>query len=299
MNDKHDIKAGLSCMVVTFFIWGFQPFYWNLGQNLDTMFLMLWRICTAAVFCLILLKIQGKLKQLKDAFKNKAVLKREIPAAFFLAIDWFVYLYAVKAGRVQEVSFGYYLMPVVIFSFGAFVYKEKIRTAHILVLVLVAAGIIASFKGFGEFPWVALTLSCAFAVYSAIKKGITEDGVVTTTMEILMMFPFALLFLLIFYRGESGLSSMSWRDILFVAGAGLVTCVPMFFYSLGVNRLSMFTTALCHYISPTLSIICSLILGEELTSGKLISFAFIWLGIIVYTVDFSNKIKEENKEELK
>ncbi|MCQ2401412.1 MAG: EamA family transporter [Lachnospiraceae bacterium] len=288
-------KSGLSCMAVTFLIWGLQPLYWSLSGGMDTMFLMLWRICMASVCCFIILKAQGKLPVLEAAFKNKETLKREVPAALFLAVDWFVYLFAIKAGKVQEVGFGYYLMPIVIFSFGAFIYREKITKYHVIVLILVAIGISTSVRGFGEFPWAAAVLASAFAVYSAIKKGMTEDGIITTSMEIFMMFPFALIGLLVFYRGENGLAGMSLMDKLYVVGAGVVTATPMLFYSLGVKKLSMFTTALCHYVSPTLSILCGVILGEPLTKEKLICFAFIWAGIIVYTVNLYRMTNQKVK----
>lgn len=284
-------------MAVTFLMWGFQPLYWSLSGGMDTMFLMLWRICMAAVCCFVILKIQGKLPQLEAAFRNKNVVKREIPAAVFLAVDWFVYLFAVKAGKVQEVGFGYYLMPIVIFCFGAFIYREKITAYHVVVLLLVAAGISTSVKGFGGFPWAAAVLSLAFAVYSAIKKGMEEDGIITTSMEIFMMFPAALIAMLVFYRGENGLAGMTFTDKLYVLGSGIVTAAPMFFYSLGVKNLSMFTTALCHYVSPTISILCGVILGEPLTKDKLICFAFIWAGIIIYSVNLYRVTgKSEDRE---
>lgn len=280
----YDYKTGLLMMAVTFIFWGFQPLYWVLGSGMDTMFLMLWRICMAAVFCLLILKLQGKLSVLEAAFKDRDTLKREIPAALLLAGDWFVYLFAVRSGKTQEVSLGYYCMPMVIFFFGAVVYREKLSWKHFAVLGLIIAGILFSIRGFGGFPWVAVFLALDFAVYSAVKKGSRLDGIVSTSMEILMMFPFALAALLLFYRGDRGLSLMTLADRLFAVGAGFVTCLPMLTYGVGVSRLPMFTTALCHYSSPTFTILCSLILGEQLTKDKIISFLFILAALLLYTV---------------
>jgi len=292
MEQKYNYKKGLAAMAVTFVIWGFQPLYWALGR-MDTLFLMLWRICIAGLFCLLILKVQGKMGQLAEAFKDREVLKKEIPAAILMAAGWFVYLFAIKSAKIQEVSFGYYCMPIVIFFFGAVIYKEKISWKHLVVLGLIIAGIIASVRGFGGFPWAAVFLSVDFAVYSAIKRGSPLDGIVSTSMEILMMLPFALIAMLVIYGGNKGLSLMTWTDRLYVIGAGLVTCVPMLTYAIGVKNLPMFTTALCHYSSPTFTILCSLILGERLTKEKIISFLFIFAGIIVYTVITMKEAKQE------
>ena len=95
-----DYRRGLSAMAVCFLLWGFQPLYWFLCTNLcgqiDTFFLMACRIVWAAVCCLCILKVQGKLPRLWAVFRDKQVLKREIPASVLLFGDWMVYLWAVQ-----------------------------------------------------------------------------------------------------------------------------------------------------------------------------------------------------------
>ena len=76
----YNYKKGLTAMLGCFLIWGFQPLYWFLCDGMDTFFLMASRIIWAAVCCVLILKVQGKLPQLKAAFLDRAVLKREIPA---------------------------------------------------------------------------------------------------------------------------------------------------------------------------------------------------------------------------
>ena len=78
-----DYRRGLPAMAACFLIWGFQPLYWYMCTNvcgeIDTFFLMACRIIWAAVTCLCILKVQGKLPQLWAAFRDKQVMKREIP----------------------------------------------------------------------------------------------------------------------------------------------------------------------------------------------------------------------------
>ena len=69
----YNYKKGLTAMLGCFFIWGFQPLYWYLCSGMDTFFLMASRIVWAAVCCVLILWIQGKLPQLAAAFKDKAV----------------------------------------------------------------------------------------------------------------------------------------------------------------------------------------------------------------------------------
>ena len=76
-------------------------------------------------------------------------------------------------------------------------------------------------------------------------------------------------------------------------GGGIVTGLPMVFYAIGVRYLPLMTTGICQYISPSLSIVCGAIMGESLTHEKLVSFLFIWAGVILYVL---NTVYEEKRK---
>ena len=289
---KYNYKKGLTAIMLCFLIWGFQPLYFNLCGDVDTLFLMACRIIWAAVCCLIILKCQGKLPQLWASFRDKSVMKREVPAMFFLFADWIIYLWAVQNGRVFECSLGYYIQPLVVFVFGAVIFKEKMSWRHFVILAIVIVGIVLSANGFGGVPYVTISLATAFAIYAAIKKSLTIDSIVSTTMEILMMVPIALAFVLFFRMGDNGLASITVTRQMLMIGAGVITGTPMLLYAIGVRNLPLMMTGIGQYLSPTLAIFCGMIMGEHLTHEKLISFLFIWTGVILYVL---NTIYEEKK----
>jgi len=70
-------------------------------------------------------------------------------------------------------------------------------------------------------------------------------------------------------------------------GSGILTAVPMLFYAVGVRNLPMMTAGICQYLSPTIGIFCSMIMGEMLTREKLISFCFIWTGVVLYVLNMA------------
>ena len=280
-------KKGLSAFLVCFLIWGFQPLYWYICGQWDTFFMLACRIIWAAVCCLCILWIQGKLPQLWAVFRDRQSLKREIPAA--------VFLWAVQNGRVLECSLGYYIQPIVVFTFGAVIFREKVSWRHLVILALVIVGIVLSTDGFGGIPYVTITLAVCFAIYAAIKKSLVIDSVVSTTAEILIMVPAALLFILFFRMGDNGMASMTILKQVLMIGGGVITGLPMVFYSIGVRNLPLMTTGICQYISPSLSIVCGAIMGEALTHEKLVSFLFIWAGVILYVLNTFYEEKRRKK----
>lgn len=286
-------KKGIPTLLLCFFIWGFQPLYWYICGEWDTYFLLACRIIWAAVCCLCILRAQGKLPQLQAVFRDKNILKREIPASVFLLADWGVYLWAVQNGRVLECSLGYYIQPIVVFILGAVIFREKVSWRHIVILAVVVVGIVLSTDGFNGIPYVTILLAVCFAIYAAIKRSLRIDSVVSTSAEIVMMAPLALLFILFFRMGDTGMASITPLRQLMLLGAGVVTAMPMVLYSVGVKYLPLMTAGFCQYLSPTLAIVCGMIMGEYLTAEKLRSFYFIWAGVLLYCL---NTVYEERKK---
>ncbi len=280
--NKYDFGRGLPAMAACYLIWGFQPLYYAMDSGVDTVFLLICRIIWASAACLIILAAQRKLNLLVQIFRDRKKLLRELPASVLLFADWSIYLFAVRFGRIMEVSMGYYIMPLVMIFFGALIFKEKIKTGHIAALIAVIIGIVLSVEGFGGFPAVTIALSLCFSVYSALKKGLKDDSIVTTTAEILIMLPFAVLALIIFGGNNGWLSDITFTRQMFLMGSGIVTGLPMVFFAVGVKYLPLSLTGIFQYVSPSIGIVCSLILGESFSSEKLLSFAFIWLGVVIY-----------------
>ena len=254
-------RKGLGAMSVCFFVWGFQPLYWYMCTNvcgeIDTFFIMACRIIWAAVACLCILKVQGKLPQLWAVFKDKQVLKREMPASVLLFGDWLVYLWAVQNGRVLECSLGYYIQPLVVFALGAVIFREKMNWRHFVIIAIVVVGIVFSTSGFGGVPYVTIALALMFSIYAAIKKSLTIDSIVSTTSEILMMVPVALLFILFFRMGDNGMGSMTVVKQLLMIGGGVPFCIA------GGTMLSQHTGGILSHLPPLKS--CFVVLAKPAT----------------------------------
>lgn len=278
-------------MAVCYLIWGFQPLYFALDTEIDITFTLACRIIWAGVTCLVILAFQHKLGELAAVFRVRKILIREITAAVLLFADWAIYLFAIRSGKVMQCAMGYYIMPLVMFFFGAVIFREYINRKHFIALAFIVAGIVLSAEGFGGFPAVTISLSLCFAVYSAIKKALNVDSIVSTAAEILILAPFALLYVLFFAKGENALLGVTLARQLFIMGSGIVTGLPLVLFAVGVRYLPLSMTGIMQYVSPTLGIICSLILGESFTKEKLISFVFIWIGVIIYAVNTYSDIR--------
>lgn len=274
-------------------MWGLQPLYWDLLTGYDSLFILANRILWSVVFCVSILALRGELKKLKAVFTDKKTMRFLAPAAFFLLLDWGLFIWAVQSNHVLDTSMGYYMGPLVVFGLSLFMFHERCNKWQIVAILFAVAGVLVSVFQFGRFPGLAIALCLAFAIYGALKKYAQVEPLVSIAAETLMMAPFALVFLLCFRMGDNGFGGVDLRDFLLLAASGAVTAMPMILYSLGVIHLPFYVLGFFQYISPSISLLCGLAMGETLSSDKLITFLFIWTGLTIFSLSTLKKAKAQ------
>ena len=275
---KKDTAALLGC----YMLWGFQPLYWGLIGDVGTMTLMPLRIVFAALFSVLILAFQKRTGELRVLFKNKKMMKFLLPAALFLLADWTVYIILVNSGHIIDVSLGYYINPLILFLIGALIYREKCGAGHFIALAVAVTGVVVSAAAFGSVPYTSLIIAVNWAVYAAIKKNVSVDGVLSIAAETLILTIPAVIFMLVFQRAE--LAQIPVSSYLPLLGSGVVTALPMFLYSRCVSRLPLVLMCFAQYLSPTFGLVCAFIKGESFSSSQLISLAFFIAAIVIFTV---------------
>lgn len=286
---KKDAAALIGCYV----LWGFQPLYWGLLGDIDSMTILPLRIVFAALFSFLLIAGQKRTGELKAVFRNKDVMKYLVPAAVFLLADWTVYIIVVNSGHILDVSLGYYINPLVLFAIGAIIYKEKCGAVHFVALGVAVAGVLVSTLAFSSFPYVSLVIATNWAVYAAIKKNVGLDGILSICAETLMLTIPAILFMVFFKRQE--LAQIETSSYVFIIGSGIVTALPMFLYSRCVSKLPLILMCFAQYLSPTFNLVCGFISGESFSNSQLISFAFFIAAIVMFTFSEVRNAKQSRR----
>lgn len=287
MKNK-SLLIGMSCYI----LWGILPLYWHMLDNLDPLFVLSNRIVWSLVLIVIVLIITKSLGKMREILMDKQKMKYLIPAAILITINWGTYIWAVASGKVLDSSLGYYMSPLVMAGLSVIVFKEKMTKMQVAALALAATGLIISAVQYGSFPYVALILAVSFSLYGMMKKFAHVDATVSIAVETLLALPLALIYIAAFGRGEGGIASVDVGSLLLLMGAGVVTALPMVLYAKGVNDLPFVTMAFFQYISPTMALFCGLLMGETLTQEKIVSFAFIGAGLVIFTIAL---IREDRK----
>ena len=125
------------------------------------------------------------------------------------------------------------------------------------------------------------------AIYGYLRKTARATSIAGLFIETLILSLLALGYLAFTFIQDGGIGPHADPYSLFLLMlTGPATAVPLLLFAFAVQRLRLSTIGMLQYISPSIQFVLALVLfGEQLNATRLISFALIWLSLIVYTTD--------------
>jgi chloramphenicol-sensitive protein RarD len=209
--------------------------------------------------------------------------------AVLLAVNWGVYIYAVNSGQVVEASLGYYINPLVTVLLGVLVLREKLRPLQWTAVGVGTLAVAVLTAAYGRPPFIALTLALSFGLYGLIKNrvGASVGALASLTTETLVLAPVAAVGLVVLeMRGQGHFTdNPPWQGLL-LASVGVATVVPLLFFAAAARRVPLSTIGLLQYLTPTLQLLCGVVLlGEHMSAARWAGFALVWVALVVLTAD--------------
>lgn len=286
-QDKNNI-TGVFYGAISFIAWGFLPVYWKLLDDIPADEILAQRIFWSFLFVGGILLFRSGAGKLRETLKDGNNLRNVLLCAFFITINWGTYIWAVNSGNILQSSMGYYINPLMVVLLGMTVLKERLNVFQYVSIGFAAAGVAVITVQFGGVPWIALLLAASFALYGLFKKLLKAEALVGLALETTVLVPLALGYILYkLITGSSALYSVSAGTLVLLALSGAATAIPLLWYAMGAARVKLSTMGFLQYISPTISLFLGIfIYGEKFTKTHLLSFSFIWAGLVIYS--FSN-----------
>ena len=278
---------GGACALAAYSFWGFVPLYYPLIATVTPLEMLAYRVWLTALTLLPLLFAFGLLPGLRALLREPRTLALLALASLLLGCNWFAFTWAMVHERVIETSMGYFINPLVYVLLGVIVLRERLRPAQIVSVLLAAFGVGLLVYNLGELPWVALVLPVAFGSYGLIHKKLTVNPFTSLFVEMLFLAPIALLYgLYLANEGTSHVIHEGLRLKLLLLPLGPITVMPLVLFGAAATRITLTSMGLFQYIAPSLSFIVGVfILHETFDRARLISFAIIWVSLIIFAVE--------------
>ena len=281
------MNRGTWFAVGAYTLWGLLPVYWKWLQHVPAPQVLCHRILWSFITLFIIILATRGWSAFREAVTDRRVLIAYAAAAFLISINWLTYIWAVNAGFIVETSLGYFINPLFSVLLGVVFFRERPRSWQWAAIALAAAGVCYLTRVHGTLPWIALTLAGTFGVYGLVKKTAPLGSLPGLTLETGLLLVPALLFLAHAEKTGSGafLHGGAVSDTL-LAGAGLITAVPLLLFSSAARRIPLSLIGILQYIAPTLQFLLGvLVYHEPFTAAKCIGFGIVWLALAVYAVE--------------
>lgn len=285
--DAQQTRQGIIFALAAYFIWGIAPVYFKLIQQVPAGEILTHRVIWSFFFLLVLISVGRHWPQVRATCQHPWRLLLLAITALLVGGNWLLFIWAVNNHHMLEASLGYFINPLVNVLLGMLFLGERFRRMQWLAVALAFAGVLIQLWQFGSLPIIGLGLAFSFAFYGLLRKKVGVDAQTGMLIETLWLLPVATIYLfLIADSPTSHLSANPWSLNLLLVAAGIVTTVPLLFFTAAATRLRLSTLGFFQYLGPTLMFLLAVTFyGEQIGQDKLLTFGCIWAALILFTLD--------------
>ncbi|MHA6525378.1 EamA family transporter RarD [Tessaracoccus sp. G1721] len=283
---KSDARTGLGYGLAAYGLWGLFPLYFQFFDRSGALEVVAHRALWSLVFCLLLIAVLRQWGALRAALADRRAVVGLAVAGVLIVVNWSTYVFAVMTHRTLETALGYFINPLAVAALGIVVLGERLRPLQWAAMALGAASVVVMVVGYGQAPWIALTLAASFGLYSLVKKlaGRSVGALPGLAIETAAVAPLAAGYLA--YLALSGQSTASGGYGLLLATTGIVTAVPLLLFAAAARRVSMVTIAILQYLAPIGQFLVGwLVFHEPMPAARWAGFALVWAAVALFVTD--------------
>ncbi|MDV5147671.1 EamA family transporter RarD [Streptomyces sp. SBC-4] len=268
-------------------MWGLVPLFWPLLKPAGAVEILAHRMVWSLLFVGIALLALRRWSWIPGLARSPRKLALITVAAAVISVNWGLYIWSVNTGHVVEASLGYFINPLVTIALGVLVLKERLRPAQWAAVGVGFAAVLVLAIGYGQPPWISLTLAFTFAIYGLVKKKLNLGGLESLAAETAVQFLPALGYLIwIGTQGTLTFGSEGAGHAALLAATGIVTAVPLVCFGAAAIRVPLSTLGLLQYLAPTFQFLLGILyFHEAMPPERWAGFSLVWLALTLLTWD--------------
>ena len=289
---KKNLFKGISFTVGASIWWGvIGVIYFKFVSFASPIELTIHRTIWTALLLLITTSYYSKWSEFKNVIKRKINILILLITGLLVSLNWFTWLYAVKTNNLLDSALGYYIFPILSVFLGIIFLNEKYNRNKIISVCLVILALLYFLIKLGQIPWIGITVALTFSLYGLIRKKVKVSSDIGLLIETLILTPIALLLFVFLVQHNLNVFSINEPVLSFyLFWAGLMTLIPLFWYTKGFGLIGIGPASMIFFLTPTAQFLLGLYyFNEPLILDELIAFIFIWIAVIIYL----NELRKE------
>jgi chloramphenicol-sensitive protein RarD len=286
-SDRQFDRAGLVAAVATHALWGSMPLYLLLVRSVSAVEFVAWRILATLPLCAVIVAWRKAGDEVRAVLRDRRALLTLLASATLVAVNWFLYVWAIDSGHVYAASLGYYILPLTMMLLGLGVLGERLTRVQWWAVAIAACGVAALAAGALTTLWVSVSQALTFGLYGLLRKTVNAGPLAGLMVESLILAPFALATAAWFAWQPAGSAMAQGPGMAAsVALGGPMTAVPLILFAFAARRLPYTVMGFFQFISPTIVFLLGLfVFGEPLKPAQLACFIAIWCAALLFVWD--------------
>jgi len=281
---NEDTLRGFGFAMSAYVLWGFLPLYMKLVSHISAVEVVAHRIFWSIPVAGLVLLLLGRTGDIGRVLRDPRALAMGCVTATLISVNWGVYVWAISVDRALDAALGYYINPIFSVFLGAMLLGERLSKLQWGAVALAACGVAVLTYFNGSLPWPALALTVSWGFYAYFKRSLPIGPNQGFLLEVLILLPFALAYLVWLWRAGGGHFVPMSFDMWMLMGCGLVTAIPLLLYANGAKGLRLTTIAIMQYTAPTMIMLVAVfVFGEPFGPARAIAFPLIWAALGLYT----------------
>lgn len=270
-------------------LWGILPAYFVLLDPSGPVEIVAWRIVLSLAFCLLILAMMRRIGRAFGVLRAPVMVGWSALAAALILVNWSFYVYASLNELIVEAALGYFINPLVTVGLGVVLLGEKLRPAQWAALGVAAIAVVVLAVGYGQIPYIALTLAFSFGFYGFVKNrmGPGVKSIDSLTLETMWLTPIAIAVLVwLGWGGQLTMGAVSAGHTALLLAAGAATSIPLLLFGAAIRRLPLSIIGLMQYIAPLLQFLFGVVvMSEPMPFERWIGFGLVWVALVVLSID--------------
>lgn len=282
-------SKGLLLAFSAYLLWGAFPLYFQLLAAADPVEIIGHRIFWSFLFCAAGVLLWREWGHLRDVIADRRLFWGLAAAGVLVSVNWLIYVWGVLNDHIVDAALGYFINPLVTVTLAVLVLKERLRRAQQAAVAVGAVAVLVIALGYGQVPWVALSLALTFGFYGLVKKqvGGRVSPLVGLTVETMLISPLALGYLIWLQATGTGAylahgpALTTWLTL-----AGAITAIPLLLFAAASSRIPLSMMGLIQYLTPVIQFALGVWVNHEVMPlPRWIGFGLVWVALVVLTVD--------------
>ncbi|SDG68624.1 chloramphenicol-sensitive protein RarD [Pseudomonas benzenivorans] len=253
---------------------------------------VLWSI--PAVLLLVALARQWPtLAAVLGRMRREPLLLAALPvAALLIGVQWALFVWAPLAGRMLDVSLGYFLLPLAMVLAGRVFYGERLRPLLRVAVACALVGVSHELWRTQAFSWVTLVAALGYPPYFMLRRWMRLDALSGFILEMLVLAPLALW--LIVVGGPAEVFSQAPQLWWLLPGLGVLGTLAFAAMMASSRLLPLGLFGILSYVEPVLLFAVALLfLGEQFNPGQWLTYLPIWLAVILVGWDSARLLHKQ------